>query len=247
MVGSMKSFSLVFLLILSLSGFSQEKPVVVVELFTSEGCSSCPPADRLLSRVIDRADGDIEVLGLSFHVDYWDYIGWKDPYASRDYTTRQRVYGRKFQNRSIYTPQMVVNGKYEFVGSDQRKLDQALFSEKSSNFETSLELTNLELNGSVVEMVVSSSNIERSILNVAIVERKLSQQVTRGENRGRTLSHDNVVRAYEFRQFDGRSNKFSINLPKDLIIENASLIVYSQKESEWHVNAARKIDLINVE
>ena len=243
----MRSLSLVFLLIVSFFSFSQEKPIVVVELFTSEGCSSCPPADKLLSRVIDDADQDVEVLGLSFHVDYWDYIGWKDPYASRDYTTRQRVYGRKFQNNSIYTPQMVVNGKHEFVGSDQRKLNQAIGYEKGQNFGSSLELKDVKLSESNLKMTVSSSDIERSILNIAVVERKLSQQVTRGENRGRTLSHDNVVRAYAFRQFDGRSNSFSIDLPKDLIIENASLIVYSQKEREWHVNAAQKIDLINVE
>ncbi len=227
--------------------FSQSTSIIVLELFTSEGCSSCPPADKLLSQVIDNADQGVEVLGLSFHVDYWDYIGWKDPYASTDYTTRQRVYGRKFQNNSIYTPQMVVNGKHEFVGSDQRKLNQAIGYEKGKAFGSSLELKDVKLSDFNLKMTVSSSDIERSILNVAIVERKLSQQVTRGENRGRTLSHDNVVRAYAFRQFDGRSNSFSIDLPKDLIIENATLIVYSQKEREWHVNAAQKIDLINVE
>ncbi|MEO1256072.1 MAG: DUF1223 domain-containing protein, partial [Bacteroidota bacterium] len=102
----------------------------MIELFTSEGCSSCPPADRLLSSVINNTDKNVEVLGLSFHVDYWDYIGWKDPYASKAYSTRQRVYGRKFQNRSIYTPQMIVNGKHEFVGSNRNALNQSLSDEE---------------------------------------------------------------------------------------------------------------------
>ena len=104
------------------------KPIVVVELFTSEGCSSCPPADKLLSRIVDDANDHVEVLALSFHVDYWDYIGWKDPYAKSTFTQRQRAYARKFYSSQIYTPQMVVNGKHEFVGSDQRKWNSVFSS-----------------------------------------------------------------------------------------------------------------------
>ena len=87
----------------------------VVELFTSQGCSSCPPADALLADLADRDD----VLALSFHVDYWDYIGWKDPFASPQYTQRQRVYSQVFGKRYVYTPQMVVNGSFEMTGSDR--------------------------------------------------------------------------------------------------------------------------------
>ncbi len=240
---TMRSLILILLFFISTGSFSQNKSIVVVELFTSEGCSSCPPADQLLSGIIDDPKDGLEILGLSFHVDYWDYIGWKDPYASKEYTLRQRVYGRKFRNSSIYTPQIVVNGKHEFVGSDKRKLGQILSLEKGNGFVSNLKLSGLELNGSNLKVTVSSEDIERSILNVAVVERQLSQKVTRGENRGRTLFHDNVVRAYKFRQFDGAANRFELDLPLNLTIHNSSLIVYSQEEKSWHVNGVKKIDL----
>ncbi len=242
----MRSLSAIILLLILIQGFSQDRVVVVVELFTSEGCSSCPPADRLLSSIITNSDREVEIMGLSFHVDYWDYIGWRDPYARKDYTIRQRAYGRKFQNNSIYTPQMIVNGKYEFVGSDQRKLNQVLSLEKNTKLESNLELSDVMLKGSKLSVSVSSSDIERSLINIAVVERGLSQNVKRGENRGLRLYHDNVVRAFYSRQFDGKTNRFNIDLPTDLIPENASLIIYAQKEKVWHVNAAKKIDLKNL-
>jgi len=228
------------------TSISQEKPVVVVELFTSEGCSSCPPADRLLSEIVNTSDEEVEVIGLSFHVDYWDYIGWKDPYANEDFTYRQRAYARRFINNTIYTPQMVVNGKYEFVGSSRDRWRRAYTKEKANNF-TQLDVSALEIDGNKLILDVSSKSIDRSILNVAIVERGLSQKVIRGENRGRNLSHDNVVRAFDARQFDGKKNHFELTLPKDLNIENSSLVVYSKRQSNWYVNAAQIFDLATIQ
>jgi hypothetical protein len=97
---------------------------VLIELFTSEGCSSCPPADRLLEKLA--AENNDKVYVLSFHVDYWNYIGWKDPFSQARFSQRQRNYARQFSLESIYTPQMVVNGVAEFVGSDEQKLRAAI-------------------------------------------------------------------------------------------------------------------------
>ena len=131
----------------------------VVELFTSEGCSSCPPADKLLGEIVANArENKKSVFALAFHVDYWDYIGWKDPYAKKAFSERQQRYAQTFRSNRIYTPQMVVNGTEEFVGSNRAKAraniesalkksaDFTLFLEKSSSKESNqLQIENLEL------------------------------------------------------------------------------------------------------
>lgn len=229
------------------SGQAQEsKPIIVVELFTSEGCSSCPPADRLLSEIVNKDYEGVEVIGLSFHVDYWDYIGWKDPYASRDYTLRQRAYGRKFGLSSIYTPQMIVNGKHEFVGSSRAKWNHALNSESVPKNYSDLIVEVVSISDSELRFRVRSNEMNSSLLNVAIVEKSLSQQVDRGENRGRKLSHDNVVRAYDSRSFDGKPNSFLLTIPSNLKPENASLIVYAQKSTSWQIQGVKKLSFSDI-
>ncbi|MDX1642861.1 MAG: DUF1223 domain-containing protein, partial [Thermoanaerobaculia bacterium] len=102
---------------------STEQPTVLIELFTSQGCSSCPPADRLLADLADRGELDgIVLLPLSFHVDYWNYIGWTDPFSSAEWSNRQRRYARAFGLDTIYTPQIFLNGRAEVVGSDEREV-----------------------------------------------------------------------------------------------------------------------------
>ena len=91
------------------TAWSQNKPVVVLELFTSQGCSSCPPADEVLADIKENMD-NTSIIPIAYHVDYWDYIGWKDPFALKAFTNKQRFYGRKFNSSSIYTPQLVING-----------------------------------------------------------------------------------------------------------------------------------------
>ncbi len=231
---------------LSYVSFGQDKPIVVVELFTSEGCSSCPPADRLLSSIVSDQNEDVEVLGLSFHVDYWDYIGWKDPYASSDYTLRQRAYGRKFNLNTIYTPQMIVNGKHQFVGSSRSEWYRALSLESGSTPQIELEVSILSKTGAALSFTVQSKNSTNSQINVAIVEKNLAQDVKRGENRGRRLSHDNVVRSFDTRSFDGKENKFTLQLPEGLKEEDASLIVYSQASDSWTINGAKKFSFASM-
>lgn len=233
------SYLMLFAFLLGAESESQ-KPIVLVELFTSEGCSSCPPADRLLSEMVNDDDDSVEVIALSFHVDYWDYIGWKDPYARETFTQRQRTYARKFYANQVYTPQMVVNGKYEFVGSDRSKWESHLDKLRTNKMDYNITLESSVISKGTLSVWVSSTTSEKVILNVAIVERSLSQEVTRGENRGKKLEHDNVVRSFESRQFDGKANLFELNLPDDLVGKNASLIVYAQHVNTWEVVGAMK-------
>ncbi|NQZ77488.1 MAG: DUF1223 domain-containing protein [Ekhidna sp.] len=240
-------FVLSFLLASLVLVAQEEKPIVLVELFTSEGCSSCPPADRLLSNVINSSSEEVEVLGLSFHVDYWDYIGWKDPYANADHTQRQRAYGRKFRLNSIYTPQMIVNGKHEFVGSNRQELGRALRVESLIPYNLFLNVSIDTKTAEKIIFKVSSEEAVDLLLNVTIVEKKLSQDVKRGENRGRTLSHDNVVRAFDSRSFNGQENIFALGIPEDLKGDDASLIVYAQTSSNWHIVGAERISFNEIE
>ena len=232
-------FVMSFLLLFSFFTIPEEakKPFILVELFTSEGCSSCPPADRLLSEIVDASYDGVEVLGLSFHVDYWDYIGWKDPYASKDFTKRQRAYARKFYSNQVYTPQMVVNGKHEFVGSNRSKWKNIFSELKEVQADYSIDVTHLTVSEDHITVNVSSGNSQSVLLNVALVERELSQSVSKGENRGKVLTHDNVVRSFVTRQFDGSRNQFVLDIPSDLNTENSTLVVYAQNEDTWEVLA----------
>lgn len=244
----MRSILLVLLVCFSTLIYGQsEKGIVVVELFTSEGCSSCPPADKLLSSIVANNHDEVEVIALSFHVDYWDYIGWKDPYAKRDYTIRQRAYARKFGLNTIYTPQMIVNGKHEFVGSSRSEWNKAYTNERQTDPSVELEISIVSKSSTSVTFSVKSKQSTNSQINVAVVEKNLAQDVKRGENRGRRLSHDNVVRSFDTRSFDGKENTFTLQLPDGLKGQDASLIVYSQSADNWQINGAKKLSLATID
>jgi hypothetical protein len=176
------------------------RAVVVAELFTSEGCSSCPPADEVLSRLVKQGQNGIEVLALGEHVDYWDRLGWRDPFSSAAYSTRQSQYdARVFHRNEVYTPQLVIDGRVAAAGSDtvaiQRAIRQAGDAPKAAidvlvnrQHERDLEVR-LQLR--VPPMLTGDEPID---VVVAVVEDNLHSEVRRGENRGRTLKHDAVVR-----------------------------------------------------
>ncbi len=183
------------------SGDGQRAPVLV-ELFTSEGCSDCPPADALLER-LDRSQpvSNAELIVLSEHVDYWDGIGWRDPYSSREYTERQGAYAGRFGLGSVYTPQMVVDGRFQLVGSDERGAITAIENAtKAEKIPVSVSLVRWESDG-VATLHVSTGQMPHSIsaksLEVLIAAADESDQsyVEHGENEGRTLRHVAVVRS----------------------------------------------------
>jgi hypothetical protein len=174
---------------------------VLVELFTSEGCSDCPPADAVLEQLITTQPvPGAEVIGLGQHVDYWDQQGWKDRFSSPGFTFRQRLYGSRFALESVYTPQMVVDGRAQLVGSDGTAARQAIERAAAAPHATvGLEIEMRDANTvAVVANVRDLSSLtrgERADVTVAITEDHLRSDVTRGENRGRTLTHAAVVRS----------------------------------------------------
>ncbi len=171
--------------------------IAVVELFTSQGCSSCPPADRLLSQIAAEPASAGRVVPLAYHVDYWDYIGWQDPFSSADWSARQKLYAQAYNTNRIYTPQVVVNGTDEMVGSEERKVRAAIAKALAEKPPVELELT-VERTAGGLRATVTASHAgalprDADVL-VALVENGLVTKVGRGENGGRTLKNDAVVR-----------------------------------------------------
>ena len=167
-----------------------ERPVLV-ELFTSEGCSSCPPADALLAELASRPD----VLALSFHVDYWDRLGWKDPFSSHEATRRQNHYAALLDLATVYTPQIVVDGRRQAVGSDRADVEHALDLARRDRQEVPVTLV-LDHGQAQIKMGPGSDAAAASVVLIGFDRRHVTA-VKRGENGGRTLPHVDVVRGVE--------------------------------------------------
>jgi hypothetical protein len=171
---------------------------VVVELFTAEGCSSCPPADTLLEQLVaSQPVAGAEIVALGEHVDYWDRLGWKDRFSSAAATARQQGYQRRFRTDSIYTPQMVVDGRTEFVGSDmsaaRRAIEHAVAVAHGA-VRIASAAGNSALQVTVTAGELPASGDDTADIVVALTEDRLQTDVKRGENHGRVLKHAAVVR-----------------------------------------------------
>src|SRR5215831_1193218 len=199
---------------------------VLVELFTSEGCSSCPPADALLER-LDRSQPfpEAEIVVLSEHVDYWNRIGWADPYSSPVLSARQEQYARRFRTQGPYTPQMVVDGRSEFVGSDARTADSAI---RAATKHPKSRIHIAEDGGSAIIDVspLPAGTARKAAVFAAYAADSGTQDVLRGENKGRRLHHVAIVK--ELKQIgtvDDRT-EFKARIPIDVA---ARLIVFVQE------------------
>jgi hypothetical protein len=176
----------------SKEGAASEGPKAVVELFTSQGCSSCPEADALLGRLAERGD----VLALSFPVDYWDYLGWKDTLANPKFSERQKAYKSPLGVQMVYTPMMVVNGLTHINGSDEAKVQMAI--EKSSKILAATQVP-LRISEKGSHIVIDAGAAQQggakeATIWLAQLSRSVAVPIARGENRGKTITYHNVVR-----------------------------------------------------
>ncbi len=168
---------------------AESQTPVVIELFTSQGCSSCPPADELLRRIARDPKLRGKVIPLSFHVDYWNYLGWRDPFSSREWSQRQGTYVRAMKLESAYTPQLVVNGTRQLVGSNASGVYKAIEEESKRKPEGSISVRR---DGKHV-VVRATSNRAADVVLVTF-ENGATTKVERGENKGRTIANDAIVR-----------------------------------------------------
>ncbi|TCL09124.1 hypothetical protein BXY66_1167 [Shimia isoporae] len=193
--------------VLSGAVYAQTTNPVVVELYTSQGCSSCPPADEYLRTQLAGRD---DVIALALHVDYWDYIGWKDNFADPAYTNRQKLYAQAAGHRSVYTPQMIVNGEDHVVGTHPSKVEKLINAHKAK-----APTVELSVSRKGNRLRIEAEAATRQDMRVHIVRYLGSEKVSikRGENAGKTLTYANIVDEWTVaKSWNGRSAlKFEAN------------------------------------
>lgn len=214
---------------------------VVLELFTSEGCSSCPRADELLGNLQKQA-GDKPIYILAYHIDYWDHQGWRDIFSSPENTKRQYWYAAKL-NSQVYTPQVVVNGKTEFIGSNESALNNVLHNSLSGAPESKLKLSGKQTAGkmSITYQASAARNVD---LMIALVQKNAERQIKRGENGGRTLRHVQIVRKLEaFKLRETGAGEVHFPLHSEFAAGKWEMIGFLQDRKTGEISAAGKVML----
>ena len=231
---------------------------VVVELFTSEGCSSCPPADAVLAR-LDKTQPveGAEVIPLALHVDYWNHLGWADPFSSHQFSERQGEYASAFGNGRIYTPQMVVDGVREFNGGNFSLAQEAIGkAARQPKGEVQIARSPTQADGLVrittqVDAFPKPTDGEAADVLIAITESNLATDVARGENTGRKLAHVGVVRSLKvlggLPETPGATFKAETEVPveKGWRRENLRAVVFAQERGTRRVLAAGSVKLFD--
>jgi len=241
-----RALGLSLIALLSASGLTRaqstaDRVPVIAELFTSEGCSSCPPADGLLEMLLqEQPIKGVYVIPLSEHVTYWDHQGWKDPFSAQQYTVRQQQYGLRFNIESIYTPQLVVDGARELVGSDKRAIERAL-ADQAKTPKPVLTVTATVADGSL-NMAAAGPGLtaeKDADLVFAVTEDHLVIDVPRGENAKRTLKHSGVVRWLKSAGAVGSSPATAtVKLAQEWHRENLRVVAFVQSRKDRRVVAA---------
>lgn len=212
---------------------AEQRPVVV-ELFTSQGCSSCPPADAIFSQLRDSEN----VIAIALHVDYWDYIGWKDEFGQPAHVDRQRAYARKAGRRSVYTPEMVVNGQTDIVGAKPMVLAKAIakYQAQAPHTQLNAERTDAKLRIQAPTPSGDVGSMEVHVLRLIPVQKS---EITRGENRGETYEYTNIAHSWQVAgTWDGTA-------PLDIVLEISGddpVVVLLQEVGAGEIIAAARLD-----
>jgi hypothetical protein len=238
----MRALAIPALLFLAAIPFQNPAPPqpVVVELFTSEGCSSCPPADQFLVQLARKELANLNVIPLGLHVDYWDHQGWRDRFSSARFTARQEQYSNQFRLDSIYTPQMVVDGRFQTVGSDRDAILELINRASREAKPVRIDLLAGEKLQSL-EIACRSAGSVNAHLLLAITEDDLSSDVKGGENNARTLHHAAVVRLLEevgTMKGSAFSTTVPLHLPADAHPGHLHAIVFAQADDKKILGAA---------
>ncbi|PWE34402.1 DUF1223 domain-containing protein [Maritimibacter sp. 55A14] len=212
---------------------AETEPVVVVELFTSQGCSSCPPADAYLGQLAERDD----VIALALHVDYWDYIGWKDIFATPSHTERQRAYAQAAGTSTIYTPQIVVNGQKRLMGAHRENVDATIEEQKAEPAPVDIRLERIGDRLSI-ELTAEAMESVPCVVQLVRYDPKQTVKIERGENAGREIDYHNIVTNWtDLGVWDGGGN-WSTEVE---ITGDAPVAVIVQAEAQGPILAAARL------
>ena len=209
---------------------------VVVELFTSQGCSSCPPADALIHDIANDPALHGRIIPLAFHVDYWDRLGWRDPFSSTEWSQRQAIYARTMRLNSAYTPQAVVGGTREFVGSNHSALDVALEHASNDKPRGDVALT-VRRDGNSLIATIHATVPAKDDLMLAVTEDGVTTKIPHGENAGRTVTNDAIVR----RLIRVASGQTTVTIPIDPAWRNLSAAAFVQDRDSLAIGAAAAV------
>jgi hypothetical protein len=217
------------------------RPVVIMELFTSQGCSSCPSADAILA---DYAKSNNEqIIPLSFHVDYWNRLGWADSFSNSAYSARQQWYCGHIPKATVYTPQLVVNGRAEVVGNNRKLVDGLVQKELSGKATQSISIEDVSVGVKTVSFHYKTENATTDqLLNIALVQKEATTKIKAGENKGITLYNRNIVRSFNAQVLTNIGSG-QIDLPVSFKSSEYVLVLYVQNKKDLSVSTAVIRDL----
>ncbi len=219
-----------------------EKGFVLMELFTSQGCSSCPPADEILGNYARR--NDEHIIPLAFHVDYWNRLGWIDSFSNSKYTQRQQQYAAKFNLESTYTPQLILNGQKELVGSDENSIANIVNDFLKGNAAVKISVATPAIASNKITVPYSLDRIlPNSYINAVLVQDNVITTIRAGENKGVKLTNYNVVRDFKTMRLSETVGKFTLLLPQGNSAAGFSIVLFVQDVDSGKITGAVKTKL----
>ncbi|MET0945857.1 MAG: DUF1223 domain-containing protein [Flavobacterium sp.] len=240
------AFFMAVILLIGITALGQNNPekktvkgFALLELYTSEGCSSCPPADEFMGRIQNEYQ-DNNVYVLAYHVDYWDRQGWKDVFSNADYTKRQYDYAKFLGKEPIYTPQLIINGKADYIASQETLVRNGIKSALSKPVTTDLSIEANQANNNLNVNYSIGGTFKNSNLLIAIVQKAAKTNVKRGENANRVLSHYQIVHHLHSVSLKDKKGTVSIHLPKSFNEKDFEVIGFVQDKNNGAISGATR-------
>lgn len=219
-----------------------ESGFAVLELFTSQGCSSCPPADKVLATYAEL--NNPKIIPLAFHVDYWNYIGWKDPFSKAQFSNRQHSYERLLQVPCNYTPQLIINGTSELVGSNKNAVKILVDQQLKVSSKREIRITKAVLVNNQLKIDFETDALAQTVVNLALVKKKSVTNLKRGENSGLQQTNFNIV--FDFKTLVNEANakpEVTFNFNPEWSSADFSVVAYLQKSDTGAILAASQSEI----